>query len=158
MTTPVEDDARAETAALVADLKEQIKKAETVSEQYRKQLGVLQLKLDEAISEQTRLEEQTHSKEDKITVLQTEIKDLTRKVRDLDQVQAAERSVMLKDKEEQTKREEELHATVQRLKETIAQRESRKHDDIEREPRFCEYINPATLRLSFALASHLIIV
>ncbi|KZZ97151.1 hypothetical protein AAP_00794 [Ascosphaera apis ARSEF 7405] len=136
MTTPVEDDARAETAALVADLKEQIKKAETVSEQYRKQLGVLQLKLDEAISEQTRLEEQTHSKEDKITVLQTEIKDLTRKVRDLDQVQAAERSVMLKDKEEQTKREEELHATVQRLKETIAQRESRKHDDIEREPRF----------------------
>ncbi|KAI5301859.1 hypothetical protein KEM56_001280 [Ascosphaera pollenicola] len=136
MTTPVEDDVRAETAALVADLKEQVKKAETVSDQYQRQLGVLQSKLDEAASEQTRLEERVHSKENTVITLQAEIKELTRKVRDLDQAQAAERSVMLKDKEEQMKREEELHATIQRLKETIAQREIRKHDEHEREPRF----------------------
>ncbi|KAI5282651.1 hypothetical protein KEM54_002658 [Ascosphaera aggregata] len=133
-----DDDARAENAALIADLREQVKKAETVSDQYRKQLGVLQLKLDEAVSEQTRLEEAAHSREDTITVLQGEIKELARRVRDLDQAQAAERSVMAKDKEEQIRREEELQATIQRLKETISQRESRKHEDTEREPRFCE--------------------
>jgi len=120
---PSEEEARAQNAALIEDLKEQLQKAETASEQYRKQLGVLQMKLDEAVSEQGKLEDQSHERESKIEALNGEIREHVRQIRDLEQSHEMERNAMLQEKEQQASREEEMQATIQRLKESVAQKD-----------------------------------
>jgi chromosome segregation ATPase len=127
-----DEDARAANIALIDDLKEQLQKAETASEQYQKQLGVLQMRLDEAITEQSKLEDQAHEKESRIEALDTEIQNHTRQVRDLEAVHEQERNAMLQDKEQQASREEELQSTIQRLKDTIAQKDLRISADPDR--------------------------
>ncbi|KAJ5628688.1 hypothetical protein N7490_010916 [Penicillium lividum] len=122
---PSEEEARAQNAALIEDLREQLQKAETASEQYQKQLGVLQMRLDEAISEQSKLEDQAHERDTRIETLSSEIRDQGRQIRDLEQNHEQERNAMLQEKEQQTSREEELLATIQRLKEAVAQKDMR---------------------------------
>ena len=122
---PADEDARAENAALIGELKEQLQKAEMASEQYFKQLGVLQMRLDEAISEQVKLEDQSHEKDTKIEALNTEIREHARQMRECGQVYEMERNAMFQDKELQASREEELQIMVQRLKESLAQKEIR---------------------------------
>ncbi|KAL2872550.1 uncharacterized protein BJX67DRAFT_12297 [Aspergillus lucknowensis] len=122
---PSEEEARAQNAALIEDLKEQLQKAETASEQYQKQLGVLQMRLDEAISEQAKLEDQSHERDTKIETLNGEIREHVRQIRDLEQAHELERNAMLQEKEQQTSREEEMQATIQRLKEAVAQKDIR---------------------------------
>ncbi|KAL5003343.1 hypothetical protein BDV10DRAFT_44298 [Aspergillus recurvatus] len=122
---PSEEEARAQNAALIEDLKEQLQKAETASEQYRKQLGVLQMRLDEAVTEQSKLEDQGHEKDSKIEALNGEIREHVRQIRDLEQAHELERNAMLQEKEQQASREEEMQATIQRLKDTVAQKDMR---------------------------------
>ncbi|KAJ5132043.1 hypothetical protein N7448_006201 [Penicillium atrosanguineum] len=119
---PSEEEAKAQNAALIEELREQLQKAETASEQYQKQLGVLQMRLDEAVSEQSKLEDSTHERDTRIEALSGEIRDQTRQIRDLEQNYESERNAMLQEKEQQTSREEELQATIQRLKESVAQK------------------------------------
>ncbi|RAK81820.1 uncharacterized protein BO72DRAFT_465199 [Aspergillus fijiensis CBS 313.89] len=121
--SPSDEEARAQNAALIDDLKEQLQKAETASEQYQKQLGVLQMRLDEAISEQGKLEDQAHEKDSKLDALNGEIRDHVRQIRDMEQAHEQERNAMLQEKEQQASREEEMQATIQRLKESLAQKE-----------------------------------
>ncbi|KAH8704837.1 hypothetical protein BGW36DRAFT_421428 [Talaromyces proteolyticus] len=132
-TDTSDDEARAQNAALIDDLKEQLQKAETASEQYRKQLGVLQMRLDEAVAEQAKLEDQAHEKESKIETLTTEIRDHARQLRDLEQAHDQDRTAMLQDKEQQASRVEELQGTIQRLKETIAQKDIRVNTDSDKD-------------------------
>ncbi|KAL4924477.1 uncharacterized protein BDV17DRAFT_274407 [Aspergillus undulatus] len=122
---PSEEEARAQNAALIEDLKEQLQKAETASEQYRKQLGVLQMRLDESITEQAKLEDQGHERDSKLEALNGEIRDHVRQIRDLEQAHELERNAMLQEKEQQASREEEMQATIQRLKEAVAQKDMR---------------------------------
>ncbi|CAG8889007.1 unnamed protein product [Penicillium nalgiovense] len=122
---PSEEEARAQNAALIEELREQLQKAESASEQYQKQLGVLQMRLDEAISEQTKLEDQAHERDSRIETLNSEIRDQGRQIRDLEQNHEAERNAMLQEKEQQTSREEEMQATIQRLKDSVAQKDMR---------------------------------
>ncbi|EAW06416.1 uncharacterized protein ACLA_081000 [Aspergillus clavatus NRRL 1] len=124
-----EEEARAQNAALIEDLKQQLQKAESASEQYRKQLGVLQMRLDEAISEQGKLEDQGHERDSKIEALNGEIRDHVRQIRDLEQAHEMERNAMLQEKEQHASREEEMQATIQRLKESLAQKEMRINAD-----------------------------
>lgn len=127
-----EDEARAQHVALIADLKEQLQKAETASEQYLKQLGVLQMRLDEAISEQGKLEDQSHEKDSKIEQLNAEIREHVRQIRDLEQTHEKERNAMLQEKEQQASREEEMQATILRLKDSLAQKDMRINAETER--------------------------
>ncbi|KAL1970116.1 hypothetical protein VTN77DRAFT_6521 [Rasamsonia byssochlamydoides] len=122
-TDSSDEEARAQNAALIEELKEQLQKAEDASEQYRKQLGVLQMRLDEAIAEQGKLEDLAHEKDSKIEALNAEIREHARQLRELEQAHEQERNAMLQDKEQQASREEELQATIQRLKESLAQKE-----------------------------------
>ncbi|EEP76128.1 conserved hypothetical protein [Uncinocarpus reesii 1704] len=125
MNPQADDDARAANSTLIGELREQLQKAELVSEQYRKQLGVLQMRLDEAVEQQTRLEEQAHEKDSNADALRDEVKELSRQLRDMEQTHETERAAMIKDKEAQASREEELKSTIQRLKETISQKDLR---------------------------------
>lgn len=141
---PSDEEARAQNAALIEELREQLQKAETASEQYQKQLGVLQMRLDEAVSEQTKLEDQSHERDTRIESLSNEIRDQARQLRDLEQNQESERNAMAKDKEQQNSREEELQATIQRLKESLAQKDARINSENERSQvsRSCMVLSP----------------
>lgn len=122
---PSEEEARAQNAALIGDLKEQLQKAETASEQYRKQLGVLQMRLDETVSDHGKLEDHSHERESKIEALNGEIREHVRQIRDLEQSHEMERNAMLQEKEQQSSREEEMQAAIQRLKDSLSQKDMR---------------------------------
>lgn len=83
------------------------------------------MRLDEAVSEQAKLEDHGHEKEGKLEALNGEIREHVRQIRDLEQAHELERNAMLQEKEQQGSREEEMHATIQRLKEAVAQKDMR---------------------------------
>ncbi|KAI0479814.1 hypothetical protein F4859DRAFT_477442 [Xylaria cf. heliscus] len=115
-------DARAETVALIEDLKERLHRADTASEQYRKQAEVLQSRLDEAVKEQAKLEEKAHENDEQIETLRNEKREAARQMREMEAIYEAERSSMMKEKEEMSNREEEMQTIINRLKETLNQR------------------------------------
>lgn len=127
-----DDDMRAENIQLVEDLKMQLQRAELASEEYQKQLNVLQMRLDEVMKEQMRMEEKEHDRENEVLDLQAEMRDTTRRRRDLEQSHEAERALMLKERDQQAAKEEELQSVIQRLNETIRQRELRTYFENER--------------------------
>lgn len=87
-----------------------------------KQTDVLQAKLDDAIQASTRLEDRVHEFEEQIDVLNNEKRDATRKIREMESIYESERSAIHKEKEELANREEEMQAVIQRLKDSLAQR------------------------------------
>ncbi|QSZ30806.1 hypothetical protein DSL72_000364 [Monilinia vaccinii-corymbosi] len=119
-----DDDARAENIALLDDLKERLRTAETISEQFQKQAQVLQSRLDEALQEQGKLEDRVHEHEEKLETLQNEKRDALRQKREMESIYEAERSSMTKEREEMANREEEMQTIIQRLKDSLSQRSS----------------------------------
>jgi chromosome segregation ATPase len=121
-TSDVDDDARAETVAVLDDLKERLRKTETISEQFQKQTQVLQSRLDEAEAEQGKLEEKVHESEERLETLENEKRDALRQKREMESIYEAERSSMTKEREEMSNREEEMQTIIQRLKDSLNQR------------------------------------
>ncbi len=122
VVSDADDDARAETVALLDDLKERLLKAETLSDQFQKQAQVLQSRLDEAIQEQGKLEDKVHESEEKLETLENEKRDALRQKREMESIYEAERSSMTKEREEMANREEEMQTIIQRLKDSLSQR------------------------------------
>ncbi|KAG0634593.1 hypothetical protein HOY80DRAFT_894649 [Tuber brumale] len=120
-------DADFEGAAILEDLRSRLAQsesaAEAAAEEYAKQVKALQIRLEEALGEQMRMEEVCHAKDEVIENFEIQIKDLTRAKRDQDNIYEAERIAAQQEKEEMLDREEELNAIVQRLKDSLAQRE-----------------------------------
>lgn len=117
-----ESDARAEAASAVEDLQQRLEKEEKLSEQYKKQLEVQHTKLEDAIKESAKLEEKVHEHEEQVEALKNEKREATRQIREMESIYEAERSSILKEKEEMANREEEMQAVIQRLKDSLAQR------------------------------------
>ncbi|KAH6643727.1 hypothetical protein C7974DRAFT_429750 [Boeremia exigua] len=116
-----EDSAAAEAkAAYLQDLEERLQKAEADADERQKQIEVLNARLDDAHTEQSKLEERAHEEEEKVESLENEKKELTRQHRELEGIYEAERAQAMKEKESTQAREEELQETIQRLKETMA--------------------------------------
>lgn len=107
------------------ELRERVKKAEAASEEYQRQLNALETRLTESMQEQGRMEERIHDGEAKINELEDEKVIAVRQKRDIEKLFESERNAMMQDKAEQIAREEEQQAAIQRLKETLAQRELR---------------------------------
>lgn len=100
-------------------------KAETASEEYQRQLSVLQTRLEDALNEQGKLEEELHDRNDRVVALETDNRDSARRMRDMEGLYQSERVAMMKEKEEQDLRGEEMQSAIQRLKETLAQKDLR---------------------------------
>lgn len=113
-------DSQDEQAIYVQDLKERLQKAEAEAEERQKQIDVFHARLNEAHHEQARLEERAHEEEEKAESLENEKRELMRQHRELEAIYEAERAQTMKEKEDTQTREEELHETIQRLKETMA--------------------------------------
>ena len=137
------------------DLKSQLQRAEAVSEQYQKQLEFLQLRLDEATNDRTNLEERLHGQDGQISSLQLEMKDHSRQARDMDQAMEAERELMAKEKDQQTVREEELQAIIQRLNENLKQRDGQRPGPLSRSSSFRNRASPDLQDGQFAPGSGL---
>lgn len=136
--TAREEAARAETIALLDDLKERLAKAEGASESYKKTADVLQVRLDEALGEQARLEEKCHEYEEQVETLQNERREAARQMREMEAIYEAERSAMTKEKEDMANREEEMQMIIQRLKDSLAAQKSSNGDDELRPSRHCK--------------------
>jgi chromosome segregation ATPase len=115
-----DNDARDEQAALLEDLKDRLQKAESEAEERQKQVEILNARLDDALTEQAKLEERAHEEEEKVESLENVKRELTRQHRELEGIYEAERAQIMKEKEETQSREEEMQNTIQRLKETMA--------------------------------------
>lgn len=122
-----EDDARAEDAAVLDELRDRLQKAETASEEYRRQLSMLQKRLDESLQEHGKLEDSVHESEAKINDLEDEKVHLLRQKRETETLFESERTAMAQDRSEQKAREENLTNTIQRLK--ASQKELRVNGD-----------------------------
>ena len=127
-----DDDARAERISLMDELRSRVQKAETASEEYQRQLNLLQARLDESQQEQGKLEEQLHQSNLNIEELESDRALSARQKREMEELYETERTSMLKDRAEQKMREDELLSANQRLKENLAQRETRNNGEISR--------------------------
>lgn len=132
-----EEDSRAETAALISDLEERLQRTEDASSEYLKQIEVLKSKLDEAVKEQSKLEERVHEEEERLEGLANEKREVVREKRELENIYEAERVATMKEKEDSQAREEELLGIINRLRER--QKDERPGTDDEgRMSRNCE--------------------
>lgn len=129
-------DAKAELIAAMDELRDQLRKTETVAEQSQKQAQVLQVRLDESLQERNKLEERLHESEERLESLENEKRDALRQKREMESIYEAERSSFTKDREEMHNREEEMQAVIQRLKESLNQRSA--VDDEKRMSRHCK--------------------
>ncbi|KAF1988792.1 hypothetical protein K402DRAFT_461715 [Aulographum hederae CBS 113979] len=119
-----DEDARAETAALMEDLKERLQRAENASEEYQKQVQVLHTKLEEAIKEQQKLEERLHEEEERGMELANDKREALRQQRELENINEAERLAVMKEKEATHAREEEFHEIIARLKDSLSRKDT----------------------------------
>ncbi|KAF3006112.1 hypothetical protein G7054_g13378 [Neopestalotiopsis clavispora] len=146
-TSEAEELVRAEAAAIVDDLKARLEKADAASEQYRKQTDVLQSRLDEALKEQAKLEERCHESEEQIEALRNEKRESARQMREMETIYEAEKSKILKEKEDMANKEEEMQTVINRLKDTINQRNA---EDDGRSSRHSNNASPSVDNGSFA--------
>lgn len=114
-----DEDEKNANAQLMADLKEQVQRAEQASEQYRKQLEVMQQRLDDATNEQTEAEERDFARQTELDKLRAEIKEAARHNREMETSYESEKRMLLQDRDTQSSKEAELQAIISRLNETL---------------------------------------
>lgn len=135
-----EEDQRIETATLVEDLKERLQKTELASEQFQKQVDVLQARLDDALKEQGKLEDRLHEEEERIEGFEIEKREHMKYRREFEAIYESDRAAAMKEKETSLQREEELQTIIHRLKESLSQqREQRPGVDDGRLSRTCKF-------------------
>lgn len=114
-----ESEGRDANAQVIADLKEQVDRAEQASEHYRKQLELLQQRLDEATDQQTAAEEREFAARTQIDKLAAEARETARQRREEEINHDSERNVLLQEKGRASARENDLQATVKRLTDSL---------------------------------------
>jgi uncharacterized coiled-coil protein SlyX len=126
-----EDDNRNANAQLIAELKEQVQKAEQASDNYRKQLEVLQKRLDDFAEDQIAVEEREQKRQTELDTLLIDLKDSVRQRRELEQSHEVEKNLMLRERDRHAGREAELQIVISRLNERLRAKELR-HTSVHR--------------------------
>lgn len=117
-----DEEAKSARAQLMANLKEQVQRAEQASEQYRKQLEIMQQRLDEAATEQTTAEERDYQRQTEVDRLRAEIKESARQHRELEVAHEEDKQLFLRERERQANKEANLQGVINRLNETLRTR------------------------------------
>lgn len=113
------DNAASSSAQLIADLKEQLERAEHASDQYRKQLEMVQERLDKAADQQTAAEEQDFAAKTRIDKLMAEAKENARLKREMEINFESERNLFTQEKERADARDAELQSVINRLTQNL---------------------------------------
>lgn len=114
-----DDDAKAANAQLIADLKEQVERAEQASEHYRRQLDAMQKRLDEVANETIAAEERELQFRTQVDKLQAELRDNVRQTRELEISHGSDKKSLLDDRAKRSQKETELQAVISRLTENL---------------------------------------
>lgn len=122
VSSAADEESRAETRAVLEELKERLKATEIKAEQFQKQAEVLQSRLDEALHEQGKLEDRLHESEEHLEALENAKRDAIRQKKEMEGIYEGERLAMMREREETANREEEMQTVIQRLKDSLAQR------------------------------------
>jgi hypothetical protein len=127
MSASLSDSAtRTEATQLMGDLRERLQKSELALEEMKRHNESLQIRLDDTGKEQAKQEEKMHEDEERIEDLENAKRELLKQKRELETIFEAERAAVMKDKEATTAREEELQTVIQRLKDSLSQKDSLK--------------------------------
>jgi chromosome segregation ATPase len=117
---------RTEATQLMGDLRERLQKSELALEEMKRHNESLQIRLDDTGKEQAKQEEKMHEDEERIEDLENAKRELLKQKRELETIFEAERAAVMKDRESTTAREEELQTVIQRLKDSLSQKDSLK--------------------------------
>jgi chromosome segregation ATPase len=121
---PSEDEeSRAQTATLVTDLQERLEQADLAVQEVKRQNEALQARFDDSTKDQAEMEEKLHEEEERREELENEKRELVKQKRELENIYEAERAAVMKDRDATNSREEELQNVIQRLKESLAQKD-----------------------------------
>ncbi|KAL8664706.1 MAG: hypothetical protein Q9202_002841 [Teloschistes flavicans] len=120
-----DSDARAEQASIMDEYRSRASKAEVQVEDFQQQIQMLQSRFNESLVEHGKFEEQLHEREEKIVDLEDKVKQATRQRKELENSVETERNAMSLDQTEQKARERGLAAANQRLRDSLAERDSR---------------------------------
>ncbi len=134
-----EEEARADNTAIMDELRNRLRKAETASEEYQRQLSMLQIRLNDTLIAHGALEDRLQESVRKIETLENEKIQAAREKREMENQFDAERVAVMKDKEEHKLVEEELQSANQRLIDALALRETRYADEEKGPERSREY-------------------
>ncbi len=120
-----EEDTRAEHVSLLEELRGRVQKAETASEEYQRQLNLLQARLDDSQREHGQVEDRLHQSSTRVEELESDRAMAARQKQNTEDLFENERNALLQERRDQEARIEELQTVNQRLKETLSQREKR---------------------------------
>ena len=119
------DDARAEHTSLMDELRERVRRAEIASEDYQRQLSILQEQLKDSRQEYGNLEEQLHESQLQVDNMEVEKLSWKREKNQLEKDFDSERTIFMAGQAEAQKRGEDMQQRLKRLKENLTQREVR---------------------------------
>ena len=106
------------------EMREKLKLSESRAENFEKEVEVLHLRLEEAHAEQQKLEDRLHEEAERVEILSNEKREAARQMREMESIYEAERAAMNKEKEEMSNREEEMRDVIQRLKDSLSQKQN----------------------------------
>lgn len=118
--------------AAVTDLETRLARADAIANKYKKQLVVMQSKLEEAISGQEKNEETMTSH---ISRIETLVKDHQAAIKQSQEMQNTfedDKAAMLREKAGADAREEELNKVIRHLRDTLDQRDRRRSGEYDR--------------------------
>ncbi|KAF2152614.1 hypothetical protein K461DRAFT_321594 [Myriangium duriaei CBS 260.36] len=127
-------DSKAQTSAAIEEMQESLRLSQEACEDYQKQIALLQARAADSADEHRKLEETTQELTERLEELENEKRDSLRSKRELEAIYESDRAVSLKFREEAQAKEEELVDTIQRLKDSLAQREFRPGTEESKKP------------------------
>ncbi|GAM85751.1 hypothetical protein ANO11243_037590 [Dothideomycetidae sp. 11243] len=154
-------DSKAQATAVIEELQDSLRLSQETSEEHQRHIVLLKARAEDWANEHRKLEEHTQELTERLEELENEKRDSLRSKRELEAVYESDRLASLKSKEEAQAREEELTATIQRLKDSLSQREFRtgtdegKRPDISRTASFRSANSPQVENAHFAPSSSL---
>lgn len=120
-----DDIKRAESGALLDELRQQVRRAEAASEGYQRELLNLKSQFDEAAAKHTKAGDAINEKGERIESLEKEYNKAEDRHKTLESQYATERTNFEQDRNAYAAKEEDLLSTIQRLKGALAMKESR---------------------------------
>ena len=119
------DNARAEHASTLDELRDRVRRAEVAAEDYQRQLHIMQEQLKDSTQDYGDLEEQLHESQLKVDNMEVKKLGWMREKNQLEKDFEAERIVFMAGQAEAQKRDEDMREKMKRLRENLARKEHR---------------------------------
>lgn len=124
------EEKKAESERLLDELREQVRRAESASEEYQRELRVLKSRFDEITGDQIKLEDTITTKNEKIETLESGHKEVEKRIKTLEMTSQEERQAFDRERDVSVAKEDENLATIQRLKGMLMVKEAKNSSEV----------------------------